>query len=64
MFFRTKRSDRNGHSYEYLQIVRSYREAGKVRQQVIATLGRRDQLAASGEVDGLLRSLGKFSDNL
>ena len=64
MFVRTKRSDRSGYSYEYLQIVRSYREAGKVRQQVIATLGRRDQLAASGELDGLLRSLGKFSDNL
>jgi Transposase DDE domain len=64
MFVRTKRSDRSGYSYEYLQIVRSYREAGKVRQQVIATLGRRDQLEASGEIDGLLRSLGKFSDNL
>jgi hypothetical protein len=64
MFVRTKRSDRSGHSYEYLQIVRSYRQAGKVRQQVIATLGRRDNLAASGELDGLLRSLGKFSNNL
>lgn len=64
MFVRTKRSDRKSYSYEALQIVRSYREAGKVRQQVVATLGRRDQLAASGELDGLLRSLGKFSDNL
>ena len=64
MFVRTKRSDRNGTSYEYLQIVRSYREGGKVRQQVIASLGRREALVASGELDGLLRSLAKFSDNL
>ena len=64
IFVRAKRSGKNGKSYEYLQIVRSYREAGKVRQQVVATLGRRDQLAASGELDGLLRSLGKLSDNL
>ena len=64
MFVRSKSSVRNGASYEYLQIVRSYREGGKVRQQVIASLGRRDRLIASGELDGLLRSLAKFSDNL
>ena len=64
MFVRSKSSVHNGASYEYLQIVRSYREKGKVRQQVIASLGRRDRLIASGELDGLLRSLAKFSDNL
>ena len=64
MFVRSKSSVRNGASYEYLQIVRSYREGGKVRQQVIASLGRRDRLIASGALDGLLRSLAKFSDNL
>jgi hypothetical protein len=64
MFVRSKSSVRNGSVYEYLQIVRSYREGGKVRQQVIASLGRRDRLIASGELDGLLRSLAKFSDNL
>lgn len=64
MFIRCKRSVRNGSSYEYLQIVRSYREGGKVRQQVIASLGRREGLVASGELDGLLRSLAKFSDHL
>ena len=64
MFVRSKSSVRNGASYEYLQIVRSYREGGRVRQQVIASLGRRDRLIASGELDGLLRSLAKFSDNL
>lgn len=64
MFVRTKRSVRKGTSYEYLQIVRSFREGKKVRQQVLGTLGRRDQLVASGEIDELLQSLGRFSDRL
>jgi len=64
MFIRTKRSDRNGSSYEYLQIVRSYREGGKVRQQVMASLGRKEALVASGELDGLLRSLARYSEKL
>jgi hypothetical protein len=64
MFVRNKRSVGRGGEYEYLQIVRSYREGGKVRQQIIGTLGRRDHLVASGELDGLLRSLAKFSEKL
>lgn len=64
MFVRKKRSVRNGLEYEYLQIVRSFREGQKVRQEVIATLGRADKLLASGEIDGLLRSLAKFTDKL
>lgn len=64
MFIRKKRSARNGAEYEYLQIVRSRREGRKVRQEVIATLGRADKLVVDGEVDGLLRSLAKFSDKL
>jgi hypothetical protein len=64
MYVRTKRSDRNGSSYEYLQIVRSYREGGNVRQQVVASLGRKETLLASGELDGLLQSLAKYSDKL
>lgn len=64
MFVRLKRSVQNGTAYEYLQIVRSYREGTKVRQQVLATLGSRAALTASGELDGLLTSLGRFSANL
>jgi len=60
MFVRTKRSG----NHEYLQIVRSFREGPKVRQQVVATLGRRDVLAASGELDKLLESLAGFSSRL
>jgi len=64
MFVRVKRNVSKGTAYDYLQIVRSYREGGKVRQQIIGSLGRRDQLLASGELDGLLRSLAKFSEKL
>lgn len=64
MFVRLKRSVQDGHTYEYLQIVRSYRDNGQVRQQVLATLGRRDVLTASGQLDELLKSLGRFSTKL
>lgn len=64
MFVRVKRSARNGRSYEYLQIVRSVRQGKAVRQQVLGTLGRRDELLASGELDQLLVSLGAFSEKL
>jgi len=64
MFVRRKRSVHNGSVYEYLQIVRPYRVGDKVRQEVVATLGRTERLLASGQVDGLLRSLSKFSEKL
>ncbi len=64
MFVRVKRSVQNGATYEYLQIVESFRDSGKPRQRVIATLGRRDIVVASGALDGLLQSLGKFSEKL
>src|ERR1700737_1239586 len=52
MFFRTKPAG----SYRYLQIVHSVREGKKVRQQVIATLGRLDLLEASDQLERLMRS--------
>jgi hypothetical protein len=64
MFIRSKRSVQNGQTYEYLQLVRSYRDRGHVRQQVVANLGRRERLVASGQLDSLLRSLGRFSHTL
>ena len=64
MFIRVKRSVHDSTTYEYLQIVRSYRDGTKVRQAVVATLGRREALIASGQLDGLIRSLAKFSERL
>ncbi|MEJ5187432.1 MAG: IS1634 family transposase, partial [Candidatus Geothermincolales bacterium] len=48
----------------YLQVVENYREGGKVRQKVIATLGRKEELQASGQIEGVLRSLSRFSDKV
>ena len=52
MFFRVKSAG----SRQYLQIVKSTRQGKKVRQQVYATLGRLDELKASGQLEGLMRS--------
>jgi hypothetical protein len=61
MFARLKRNDMGEKGRDYLQIVESFRQGGRVRQRVIATLGRLDQLQAGGALDGLLRSLGRFA---
>jgi transposase len=60
MFARVKKSGK----YEYLQIVENHREGSKVKQQVVATLGRLDQLNAKNKVDGLIRSLAKYSEKV
>ena len=59
MFARVKKSGQN----QYLQIVENRKEAGKVRQQVIATIGRMDQLQEKGRVETLIRSLSRFSES-
>jgi hypothetical protein len=64
MFFRAKKSGSKHRPHEYLQIVESYRDGKTVRQRVIATLGRLDQLKASGQIDGLMQSLSRFSETL
>ncbi len=45
----------------YLQIVESRRDGDQVRQGVIATLGRFEELAASGQLERLLRSGARFA---
>jgi hypothetical protein len=47
MYFRRKTSARRA----YLQIVESRRDGDQVRQQVIATLGRFEELQASGQLE-------------
>jgi hypothetical protein len=47
--------------YRYLQIVENHREGKRTVQRVLATLGRADELAESGGVDVLLKSLGRFA---
>ena len=58
MFARIKKAGK----YEYLQIVENHREGPKVNQRVLVTLGRLDQMSAKGEVETLVRSLARFSE--
>jgi hypothetical protein len=64
MFIRRKRSVQKSGEYEYLQIVESVRDGGKVRQKIIGTLGRSDKVLASGKIDALIRSLAQFAHHL
>jgi hypothetical protein len=64
MFVRVKTVVQDGRSYEYLQIVRSVRDGARVRQELVASLGRRDRLVASGQLDQLLQALARFSTRL
>jgi hypothetical protein len=58
MYFRRKTSGGRA----YLQIVESRRDGDQVRQQVIATLGRYEDLKASGQLERLLRSGARFAE--
>src|SRR4029453_2687087 len=57
MYFRRKTSAGRA----YLQIVESRRDGEAVRQQVIATLGRFEELQASGQLERRVRSGGRFA---
>jgi hypothetical protein len=60
MFFRRKQSGNN----EYLQIVENRWEGGRSKQHVIVTLGRMDELEASGQLDRLLASGARFAESI
>jgi len=57
------RTQTNG-SRTYLLIVDNQWVDGKVKQRVLHRLGRLDELLASGQLDSLLQSLGRFSEKL
>ena len=60
MFFRQKKSgDRT-----YLQIVENRWQDGGSKQRVICTLGRLDELEASGQLERLLASGAKYSESM
>ena len=60
MFIRTQT---NGNR-TYLMLVENERVDGRLVQRVLHRFGRLDELQASGQIDGLLRSLGRFGDKL
>jgi hypothetical protein len=60
MFVRVKRSGPR----EYLQIVENIREGKKVRQRVIANLGRLDVMRTTGALDSIATSLAQLSEDV
>jgi hypothetical protein len=57
MFVRVKKIG----AYEYLYLVENVREDGRHVQRVVKSLGRRDEVEASGMLDGLIASAAKHS---
>src|SRR2546428_2185494 len=63
MFVREKRvRNRDGSERRYLQLVENYRAEGRVRQRVVANLGRLDRLRGAGELDRLVGSLARYAE--
>lgn len=60
MYTRVKRVTRGDKVYEYVQLVEGHRVDGKVRQRVVATLGRLDELKASGQLDRLAGAFARL----
>src|SRR6266702_4204402 len=57
MYPKVKTVRRGGRSYEYLELVEGRREGGRVRQHVVANLGRLDELVAGGQLEQLAAGL-------
>ena len=61
MYVKRHKVRKGGRSYVYLRLVEAYRdEAGKVRHRQVATLGREDQLKASGQLEQLAASFARL----
>src|ERR687884_1209959 len=57
MFVRVKKIG----PYEYLYLVENAREGGRHVRRVVKALGRRDEVEASGLLDGLIASAARHS---
>jgi hypothetical protein len=56
---------RRGKRYVYLRLVQAYRdERGRVRHRVLRTLGREDELKASGQLEQLMGSFARLDPPL
>ena len=62
MFVRTKRVHQNGKDYEYLLLVETTRERGKVVQRTILNLGRSDQIDRS-RIDAMVQGLSGLTQS-
>jgi len=52
--------NKNGKKRIYLQLVKSYRVGKKVKQKVIATIGRLDKLLENGDIEMFITDLSRI----
>ena len=65
MFVKETTVRRGERSYTYLQLVEGYRDAaGRVRHRVVANLGRKEELKASGQLEKLAGSFARLDPPL
>ena len=57
MFVRSKTIESNGRTYQYIHIVETFRENGKVRQRIVGSLGRLDELLGQGDLERVITGL-------
>ena len=61
MYVKRHRVRKGGRDYVYLRLVEAYRnEQGQVRHRLLRTLGREDELKASGQLDQLAASFARL----
>jgi hypothetical protein len=61
MFLKETTVKRGERRYTYVQLVEGYRdESGRVRQRVVANLGRKDRLKDSGQAEALAAGFGRL----
>src|SRR6266545_3907201 len=61
MYVKRHTVHKGGRDYVYLRLVEAYRnQAGQVRHRLLRTLGREDQLKASGQLDQLAASFARL----
>jgi hypothetical protein len=64
MFVRVKRVQTNGRDYQYLQVVETRRDRGRVVQHVVANFGRLEAVVDSGDLDRVITGLVAHSPTL
>lgn len=57
MFVRLKNVVTRERTYQYLHIVQNYRDNGRVRQRIVGSLGRLDELQAKGDLERVITGL-------
>jgi Domain of unknown function (DUF4277)/Transposase DDE domain len=60
MYAKVKTVRHGGRTYEYLELVEGQREGTRVRQRVVANLGRLDELKAGGKLEQLVAGLARL----